>query len=148
MELVLGIIIIFVLMLCMGASIGFIASLALILVGVSIVFMAGFFVYATIIMATSKKAKGCYTRSEASDKGKIPYAVYLIDGNECKNMLPLEVMFQNKIYQTNKEVSLLFNKKRHRCFDTNAIICCILGIIVSCFLLFEIVVLLLGNLSL
>lgn len=148
MEFILGIIVIFVLLLCMGASIGFIASLALILVGAFVVFMAGFFIYATIIMMSCKKAKGRYIRSETVDKSKIPYAVYLIDNNECKNMLPLEVMFQDKIYQNNKEVTLLFYKKRNRCFDTNAVICCILGIIVSCFLLFEIAILLLGNLSL
>ncbi len=147
MEIILGIVVIFVLLLCMGASIGFIASLALVLVGAFIVFMAAFFVYAVIILMSSKHTKGHYVRSEA-EKGKIPYAVYMIEDNECKNMLPLEVMFQNKIYQSDKEVSLFFNKKRNRCFDTNAVICCILGIIVSCFLLFEIVVLLLGNLSL
>lgn len=147
MEILLGIVVIFVLLLCMGASIGFIASLALVLVGAFIVFMAAFFVYAVIILMSSKYTKGHYVRSEA-EKGKIPYAVYMIEDNECKNMLPLEVMFQNKIYQSDKEVSLFFNKKRNRCFDTNAVICCILGIIVSCFLLFEIVVLLLGNLSL
>ena len=106
MEFILGIIVIFVLLLCMGASIGFIASLALILVGAFIVFMAGFFIYATIIMMSCKKAKGRYIRSETVDKSKIPYAVYLIDNNECKNMLPLEVMFQNKIYQNNKSYQL------------------------------------------
>lgn len=147
MEFVLGIIVIFVLLLCMGASIGFIASLALVLVGAFIVFMAAFFVYAGIVLVSSKRTKGYYVRSEA-EKGKIPYAIYMINGNECRNILPLEVMFQNKIYQNNKEVSLFFNKKSNRCFDTNAVICCILGIIVSCFLLFEIAILLLGNLSL
>ncbi len=145
MEAIIGIIVVFILLLCMGASIGFIASLALILVAAFIVFMAVFFVYATIVLVKGKRAKGRYVRSETGDKSKIPYAVYIIGENEYKNMLPLEVMFQNKIYQMDKEVSLILNEKIKRCFDANAVICCILGIIVSCFLLFEIAVLLFGN---
>lgn len=145
MEVIIGLIVIFILLLCMGASLGFIASIALALVGAFVVFMAGFFIYATIKLLSGKRAKGIYVRSETIDKSKIPYAVYVVDGVEYKNMLPLEVLFQKKIYQENKEVLLILNVKKRRCFDTNAVICCILGIIVSMFLIVEMIILLTGN---
>lgn len=148
MEIIIGLIIIFVLLLCLGASIGFIASIALLLVGLFIVFMTGFFIYTVILLAMGKKAKGGYIRSEKDDKSNIPYALYKVDDVEYKNMLPLEVMFQSKIYREDRDVGLILNEKKKRCFDNNAFICCILGVIVSVFLLVEIIILFFGNMNL
>ena len=148
MEIIIGIAVIFILLLCLGASLSFIATVALVLVGAFIVFMTGFFIYAVILLATGKRAKGRFIRSETNDKSKIPFAVYLIDDTEYRNLLPLEVMFQNKIYREEREVTLVLNKKRKCCFDNNAKICCILGIIVSIFLLAEMIILISGNIRL
>lgn len=145
MELIIGIVVVFILLLCMGASISFIATIALILVGLFVVFMTGFFVYAIILLISGKRTTGKYTRSEKGEKSKIPYAVYIIDNEEYKNLLPLEVMFQNKIYRPDKEVKLILNKKKKCCFDNNATICCVLGILVSLFLLVEMIILVSGN---
>ena len=145
MEAFIGLVVIFILLFCLGASIGMIATIALVLVGVFVFFMTIIFIYATVILIMGKRAKGRYVRSEKGDKSKIPYAVYLIDETEYSNMFPLEVMFQNKIYREDREVKLILNKKRKRCFDSNAVICCLLGVAVSVFLLVEMIVLLLGN---
>ncbi len=146
MELLIGLVIIFILLFCMGASIGVIATIALALVGLFILFMVIVFVYAVVVLATGKKTKGKYIRTDKGDKSKIPYAVYLVGEKEYRNLFPLEVIFQNKIYRKEKEVGLILNEKRKCCFDSNAVICCVLGVIVSVFLLVEMLVLLLGNL--
>lgn len=145
MELIVGIIIIFILLFCLGASINTMITVALGIVCLFIVFMTAVFIYATIILLTGKRTKGIFTRAEKDEKGRIPYAYYLIDGTEYKNLFPLEVMFQSKIYRTDREVKLILNIRRKRCFDNNAVICCILGIIVSIFLVAWTLIFILGN---
>ncbi len=145
MEIIIGLIVIFILLLCMGANLGVLATIALGIIGIFVVFMTIVFIYSTVVFITSKKAKGRYIRTEIGEKNKIPFAVYLIDDKEYKNLFPLEVLFQSKIYREDKEVKLFFNENRKCCFDSNAVLCCILGVIVSIFLCVEMILLLLGN---
>ena len=145
MEIIIGIAVIFVLLLCLGVSISFLATLALVIIGVMIVGMGAIFTYATFFLLMGKKAKGRYVRYESSEKSRIPCAVYEIDGTEYRNLLPLEVLFRNRIYNSEREVPLILNKKKKCCFDNNAKICCILGIAVSIFLIVEMVILVTGN---
>ena len=145
MELLIGIIVVFILLLCLGASLELIATIALGIVMLFVAFMLVIFVYASIVLLIGKPKKGFYVRSATEEKSKIPYAYYMIDGEEYKNMFPLEVIFQKKIYREGKEVRLILNEKRKRCFDNNAIACCILGVLVSVFLVVESVILILGN---
>ena len=146
--MLIGLIVIFILLLCLGANIGFIASIALLLVALFIVFMTCFFVYTIILLITGKKVKGVYTHSEKDSKSNIPFAYYMINDVEYKNALPLEVVFQNKIYRPDREVNLILNQKRNKCFDNNALICCIMGVIISVFLFVEILILFFGNINL
>ncbi len=141
----MGIVIVFILLLCLGVSISFLATIALALIGIIVIAMAVFFIYATIIMLTGEKMSGRFIRSEQSGKSKIQHAIYEIDGTEYRNMLPLEVLLRNKIYNPEKNVSLILNAKKKCCFDNNARICCILGIVVSSFLIFEMAVLVIRN---
>lgn len=145
MDIVIGIIVVFILLLCLGASLELIAMIALGIIMLFIVFMLVVFVYASVVLLIGKRTKGFYIRSETEEKSKIPYAIYTIDGVEYRNMFPLEVIFQKKIYREGKEVKLILNEKSKRCFDNNAIACCVLGLLVSIFLIFEAVILILGN---
>ena len=145
MDILIGIVVVFILLLCLGASLELIAMIALGIIMLFIVFMLAVFVYASIVLLVGKRTKGFYIRSETEEKSKIPYAVYMIDGKEYRNMFPLEVIFQKKIYKEEKEVNLILNEKRNRCFDNNAIACCVLGLLVSIFLIIEAVILILGN---
>lgn len=135
MELLIGIAVIFLLLFCLGASTKLMIEIAIGMICLFVLFMVGVFVYATIILVTGKGTKGIFTRTENEGKGKLPYAFYMIDGTEYKNLFPLEVIFQSKIYRPDKEVKLVLNEKVKRCFDNNAVICCILGIVVSFLLL-------------
>lgn len=146
MELLLGIAVIFILLLCLGASVELIISVALGIIGLFIVFMALIFIYAFVVMIASRKTAGKYACSREDEKSRILFAYYIIDGVEYKNMFPMEVIFQKLIYKEQRQVKLLLNEKRKRCFDNNAVICCILGIIVSVFLIFEMIMLISGNL--
>lgn len=141
----MGIVIVFILLLCLGVSVSFLATMALALIGIIVIAMDVFFIYATIIMLKGEKKAGRFIRSEQSGKSKIPYAIYEIDGAEYRNLLPLEVLLRNKIYNPEKNVSLILNEKKKCCFDNNARICCILGIVVSSFLIFEMAVLVIRN---
>lgn len=145
MEILIGIAVIFILMLCLGTGIELIVTVALGFLGLFILFMAVIFLYAFIVMIKSEKTTGSFTRSFTDEKSRIPFAYYLIDESEYRNMFPLEVIFQKKIYKEGKEVKLLLNRKKKCCFDNNAVICCILGIAVSLFLLVEMIILIAGN---
>lgn len=145
MEFIIGIAIVFILLLCLGASMELIISVALGIIGLFIVFMTLVFVYAFAVMLASRKSTGVFVYSKNEEKSKIPFAYYNIEGSEYKNMFPMEVIFQKLIYKEQKEIKLLLNSKKKRCFDNNAVICCILGIIVSIFLLVEMILLIFGN---
>lgn len=145
MEILIGIVIIFILFLCLGASLEFIAMIALGIIVLFTVFMLAVFVYASIILLNGKRSRGFFVRSDTDEKSKILYAYYSIEDVEYKNMFPLEVIFQKKIYKEGKEVKLVLNKKRKRCFDNNAVACCVLGLVVSIFLVGEAIFLFLGN---
>lgn len=135
MEFLIGIAVIFILLLCMGVSIEVIIQLAIGIICLFIAFMAAVFIYATVVLVTGKKVIGVFSEVDKGEKGKLPYARYMIEGTEYKNLFPLEVIFQDKIYVPDKEVKLVLNKKIKRCMDGNAVICCILGLLVSIFLM-------------
>ncbi len=145
MEFLIGIAVIFILMFCLGVKPEIIITIAIGIVMLFIVFMGLIFAYACIIMAMSKKDKGFYKRFDKEEKSGIPYAYYMINGEEYRNMFPMEVIFKNKIYREEKEVRLFVYDKKKLCFDTNAVICCILGILVSIFLVAESLMLIFGN---
>jgi hypothetical protein len=46
-----------------------------------------------------------------------------------------ETIVKKKIYNPDKEVKLILNKKAKRCMDKNAVVCCILGLTVSVILI-------------
>lgn len=145
MELLIGIAVVFILLLCLGVSLEIIFQIAIGIICLFVIFMAGVFVYATIILITGKRVKGVYVRVDKGKDNRLPFARYLIDGEEYINLFPLEVIFQNKIYIPDKEVNLVLNKKVKKCMDTNAVICCIVGIIVSVCLLVWMYMLIFGK---
>lgn len=144
MELLIGIAVIFVLLLCLGVGVEIIIQLALCCVGLFIVFMTAVFIYSAVILLLCKKSNGRYVRWD-NDENKIPYAYYNVDGIEYKNLFPREVMLRKLIYREDKDVRLYIYEKKRQCFDGNAVTCCIFGLIVSLFLLVEAVLLVLGN---
>ncbi len=144
MELLIGIVVLFILMLCLGLSIEVIIQVAIGIICLFVLFMSVVFLYATVILVTGEKKKGVFIASD-KDGNKLPYAHYFIEGTEYKNLFPLEVIFQDKIYVPEKEVNLILNKKVKRCMDNNAVICCILGVAVSVFLMFWICFFLFGK---
>ncbi len=144
MEILIGIAVIFVLLFCLGASLELIFQIAVALICLFILFMAAVFIYAFIILLTGKRVKGVFMESD-KENGNLPYARYLIDGKEYRNLFPLEVIFQKKIYIPDKEVKLILNERVKKCMDNNAVTCCILGLAVSVFLIIWMYLLIFGK---
>lgn len=134
MEILVGIAVVFILLICLGASVQFMIIAALALMFLFVIFMTAIFIYAGVVLIKSKRRKGFFLRSQIGTNSKIPFAYYSCDGVEYKNMFPLEVIFKKKIYRNDVEVPIFINSKKKCCFDINAVMCCILGIIVSLFL--------------
>ena len=135
MEVLIAIAVIFVLLFCLGISTEIIIKIAVGIVCLMILFMAVVFIYASVIMICGKKVNGFFSGADNEDNGKIPYARYMIDGEEYRNLFPLETIVRKKIYTPDKEVKLILNKKAKRCMDKNAVVCCILGLTVSVILI-------------
>lgn len=118
MEFIIAVIIIVVLLLVLGVSPAIIATGALILIELLLVFMTGFFIVSLVLLLIAKPVKAEFLRIMQHEVVGT-YAIYKIDGEEYTNTFPAEIMFVEKIYHEGRVYSarLKKGKKKHLLFD-------------------------------
>lgn len=131
MEIVLGIVIIVVLLLVLGVSIGFISILFSVIISMGILLMLGFFVFSAVRFLQSKKKTARFEGTEAYGESKFDCAVYLIEGERYKNAFPCEVIMRNRIYNKDKDVTVRLYEKKNLVYDKNSAVTIIIGLISS-----------------
>ena len=92
MEIFLGIAVIIMLLLCLGAELGLIA---MIFVGVlcgAVLLMLGFFVFSAVRIMSCHKREAIFCKTEKFPGTKFDRAVYSVDGEECACVFPCEVV--------------------------------------------------------
>lgn len=118
MEFIIAVIIIVVLLLVLGISPAWIATGALILIEILLIFMTGFFIVSLVLLFIAKPVRAEFLRIMQHEVVGT-YAIYRIDGEEYTNTFPAEIMFVDKIYHEGKMYSarLKKGKKKHLLFD-------------------------------
>lgn len=123
MEILIGAVIIIVLLLILGVSPIHIVLGAAWLTELFFIVMSLFFIISLLLLLMTKKTKGEFLRIEKNE-GPGTHAVYKIDNQEYDNTFPAEIMFVDKIYKTDKQVSVWHRKgkKLNLLFDWYSII--------------------------
>lgn len=119
MEIIVGIVIIVILLLCLGADIGFIAMLGL---GVLVFLLAalfGLFLVMFVAVLASERVTGEFVEVRTREDG-FAQACYEVDGEEFLNLFPCEVVLRDKLYKKGKPVKLRLLRKKRLLFDGNA----------------------------
>lgn len=123
MEFLISAIIIIVLLLILGVDPMMILLGGIWIVEIFFILMTVFFVVSLILLLMTKKTKGEFLRIDPNE-GIGTHAVYQIQGEECNNSFPAEIMFIDKIYKTGKTVTVWRrnDKKLKLLFDWYSII--------------------------
>ncbi|MGN0579066.1 MAG: hypothetical protein ACI4J4_10645 [Ruminiclostridium sp.] len=131
MEIILGIVVIVLLLLCLGAELGLIA---MIFVGVlcgAVLMMLGFFLFSAVRIMTCRKKEAVFCKTEKFPGTKFDRAVYSVDGQECACVFPCEVVMRNRLYRSDKAVNVYYSEKKKYVYDKNAAITVFAGLL-SC----------------
>lgn len=131
MEALVVLAVIIVLCLVLGVSVEMIMLGILALIELLIVLMALFFVYSCISLALSKSKKAVFTRIDKSPKGKFKVAYYSVDGEEYPCAFPSEMILTDKMYHTDRKITVMLNRRRGSVFDIWAILTSIIGLVCS-----------------
>ncbi len=130
MEILIAAIVIIVLLLILGVSMGLIVQGILCILEILLLLMTLFFVVSVILLMITKKRQAEFLRIDKS--GKMGNAVYRIDGREYRNTYPAEGILQNLIYRR-RECSVRFRQfgNLYVLFDRYSIVCAALGLPLS-----------------
>lgn len=120
MEVIFGIIIVVVLLLVLGVSLGFISILFSVIISMGILAMLAFFVFSAVRLMRSKKKTARFDGTEAFGESKFDCAVYLIEGERYKNAFPCEVIMRERIYKRDKDVTVRLYEKKNLVYDKNS----------------------------
>lgn len=105
MEFLISAVVIVVLLLILGVDPMMILLGGIWLVEIFFILMTVFFVVSLILLLMTKKTTGEFLRIDPNE-GIGTHAVYQIGVQEYNNSFPAEIMFVDKIYHTDKAVTL------------------------------------------
>lgn len=128
MELIAGAALAVLILLMAGLDIWYIfmGFVALVTMG-AFATMVMFSVCAAMLAGSARK-KARFTRFD--DSGRFDSAVYEIYGMEYRNMFPAEFVMRDRLYRSDRKVSVRLTRKR-RVFDRNALITVAVGLPLS-----------------
>lgn len=127
MEIIVGILIIVILLLCCGADWGFIAMVGIMVLGGVLLVAGCFFAFALVMVIKSETVTAVFLDIRKKGNG-FPQAWYLVDGEEYPNLFPSEVMLKGLLYKKDKPVRIRLNRKRRVLFDANALSAVVVGV--------------------
>lgn len=135
MEGIVVIAVVVALALILGVSPYIIVSTALCFAGLFLVFMVVFFIIFFFKMLGSKRMEAEFTKiDKRSPTARFNLAFYKIDGKEYPNIFPEEGIMEKMLYKTDKKYYVRLNKKGY-VFDRFATTTCIIGFMLSIFIL-------------
>lgn len=131
MEIFLGLAVITLLLLCLGAEIGLIAMIFVGIICAAILLMLCFFIFSALRIMTCRKREAFFCKTEKFPGTKFDRAVYTVDGQECSCVFPCEVVMRSKIYRSDRAVNVFYSEKKKFVYDKNAAITVFAGLL-SC----------------
>ena len=83
-----------------------------------------------ILMLMSKWKTAAFSRIDLpKENSRFNVAFYVVDGEEVRNIFPDEGILKDKLYRSDKEYRVLYNKRINKVFDRFSIATCIVGFI-------------------
>ena len=131
MAIILGLAVIALLLLCLGAELGLIAMIFAGILGVGVLLMLGFFVFSAVRIMTCRKKEAVFCKTEKFPGTKFDRAVYSVDGQECACVFPCEVVMRSRLYRSDKAVNVYYSEKKKYVYDKNAAVTVFAGLL-SC----------------
>ena len=131
MEIFLGLAVIVMLLLCLGAELGLIAMVFVGLLCGAVLLMLGFFIFSAIRIMTCRKKEAVFCKTEKFPGTKFDRAVYSVDGQECACVFPCEVVMRSRLYRSDKAVNVYYSEKKKYVYDKNAAVTVFAGLL-SC----------------
>lgn len=125
MEIIIGYVMIAAIMLFMGFSLLQVGILTLLIIGFLVALIGVFFAVCLAMLAFSRVRRGVFVRFD--EDLRFPCAVYRLGTEEVANMFPCEMIMRDKLYNPEKQVTLLYCKPRRKVFDKNALFTIIIG---------------------
>ncbi len=89
------------------------------------------FVFATIVLLSSKRKEARFLRIGSVKESKFQVAFYLVEGEEYPCLFPKEGILEDKLYQKEKVYHVMWNRKLGKVFDRFAMTTCVLGLVFS-----------------
>ena len=132
MEIFMIILILIVMLLIIGINAVTIGTGVLLVMELFSILMFLFFALSILFFFYCKRKKAKYLRVERSEKN-IHFAVYSYEGEEYRNLFPLDGMFAKKIYHEGRSYTVRLKRgKKHRfLFDWYSCLVMVLGLITS-----------------
>ena len=131
MEIFLGLAVIVMLLLCLGAELGLIAMVFVGLLCGAVLLMLGFFIFSAVRIMTCRKKEAVFCKTEKFPGTKFDRAVYSVDGQECACVFPCEVVMRSRLYRSDKAVNVYYSEKKKYVYDKNAAVTVFAGLL-SC----------------
>ena len=131
MEIILGIVVIVLLLLCLGAELGLIAMIFVGILCGAVLLMLGFFLFSAVRIMTCRKKEAVFCKTEKFPGTKFDRAVYSVEGQECACVFPCEAVMRSRIYRSDKAVNVYYSEKKKYVYDKNAAITVFAGLL-SC----------------
>lgn len=131
MEIFLGLAVIVMLLLCLGAELGLIAMVFVGLLCGAVLLMLGFFIFSAVRIMTCRKKEAIFCKTEKFPGTKFDRAVYSVDGQECACVFPCEVVMRSRLYRSDKAVNVYYSEKKKYVYDKNAAVTVFAGLL-SC----------------
>lgn len=90
-----------------------------------------FFIISSIMLIISKPCVGKLSAIRGNDKNSLESVFYTVDKQEYKNIFPCEVFLKKILYKKDETVKLRFCKRINRVFDLDAVLCTLIGLVLS-----------------
>ena len=128
MEYILGIGIIVIILLILGFGADVIIFGFIVLITLAAASSGLFFVYFTVRLMLSRRAKGTFTRVAKPESGTFESAYYDIGDSELPKVCPAEFVMRDRIYHTDRTVSLRLDRRGKFVYDRNARLTILFGL--------------------
>lgn len=135
MELLIVLLILAVMLLIFGVPLQVILIGVAALIALLLAAMTLFFVVTAISLLFFRRRRGHFLRFEQHQR--FDQAVYLVDGEEYKNLFPAETVLRQQIYSERERTVLVHRGRRQlSAFDMHSVLILVLGIAGSAVALF------------
>lgn len=141
MEFILVVAVIAVLCVIFQVSADLIILAVLAFMGLVILAMVLLFVYFFIRLLFSRKHEAYFSRIDRPEKSKFRTAYYIVDGVEYPCVFPAEGIFLDTLYRKDRKYHVRLNVRMKRVYDRFAFATCVIGFLVSVFIVISAVAL-------